>query len=90
VHEFPWQLLDAYYGIKSKIIETELLAEFQASTILKMKLGTNKLKETSPQTCNMKWCNYTMQLRFPMGFMKLLQGGVEKSGALPLQQTVQL
>jgi hypothetical protein len=38
----------------------------------------------------MKWCNYTMQLRFPMGFMKLVQVGVEKSGALPLQQTAQL
>jgi hypothetical protein len=36
--------LDAYYGIKSKIIETELLAEFQASTILNMKLGTNLRK----------------------------------------------
>jgi hypothetical protein len=44
VHEFPCQLLDAYYGIKSKIIETELLAEFQASTILNMKLGKNLRK----------------------------------------------
>jgi hypothetical protein len=36
--------LDAYYGIKSKITETELLAEFPASTILNMKLGTNLRK----------------------------------------------
>jgi hypothetical protein len=57
--------LDAYYGIKSKIIETELLAEFQASTILNMKLGTNlrklhhKLATSSGVTiicnCDFQW-----------------------------------
>lgn len=35
-------------------------------------------------------CTYIVELRFPMRFMKLVQVGAEKSGALPLQQIAQL